>query len=233
MSNSDRLRKDRKGTVINLSSKKMESQLGIALLKATDRIRDDFDVDLIHEKQVYLREIVEQLKAVYPEITFEYGLDTSSLLPDGGIVYMKSKDGARHVVLISEAKRQGTNDARAAEGLKKQAKGNAIERLGKNVTGFRMWLSTEGIFPFVVFGQGVDFEDGSSILDRVATIAMFAPLNKIEVLNVGEDSRFNRGSFFFRSKAWEVSEMEEVMYEILKRSIYYYFAKHGESAFKA
>ena len=77
MSNSDRLRKDRKGTVINLSSKKMESQLGIALLKATDRIRDDFEVDLIHEKQVYLREIVEQLKAVYPEITFEYGLDTS------------------------------------------------------------------------------------------------------------------------------------------------------------
>jgi len=210
----------------------MESQLGIALLRATERIREELDVELIHEKQVYLKEIVEHLRLVYPEIVFEYGLDTSSLLPDGGIVYMKGKDGSRHVVLISEAKRQGTNDAREAEGLKKQSKGNAIERLGKNVTGFRMWLSTEGIFPFVVFGQGVDFEHGSSILDRVATIAMFAPLNKIEVINVGEDSRFNRGSFFFRSKVWKISEMEDVMFEIMKRSIYYYFAKHGEASFK-
>jgi type II restriction enzyme len=232
MSSRDRLRKDRKGTVINLSSKKMESDLVVALIDAVEGVAKDFEVKLVHEKQVFLKDIVQHLRNAYPDIVFEYGLDTSSLLPDGGIVYLEAKDGDRHVVLISEAKRQGTNDAREAEGLKKQAKGNAIERLGKNVTGFRMWLSTEGIFPFVVFGQGVDFENGSSILDRVSTIAMFAPLNQIEVMNVGEEYRFNRGSFFFRSKNWKASEMEKVMREIMKRSIYYYFAKYGEDNFK-
>jgi type II restriction enzyme len=43
-------------------------------------------------------------------------------------------------VLIAEVKNQGTNDLRAEEGLLKQAKGNAIERLGKNLLGLRTAL---------------------------------------------------------------------------------------------
>ena len=76
-------------------------------------------------------------------------------------------------ILISEAKNQGTNDLRLQEGLTKQAKGNAIERLGKNVIGLRTALMRESIFPFVCFGYGCDFAPDSSILDRVTTIAMF------------------------------------------------------------
>jgi len=56
-------------------------------------------------------------------------------------------------------------------------------------------------------------------------------LNKIYLVNEGDGGRFNRGSFFFREKAWTEEEMEEVMYEIASRSIHYYFAKYGESAF--
>lgn len=55
-------------------------------------------------------------------------------------------------------KNQGTNDRRAREGLPRQAKGNAIERLGKNVIGLRAALMRESIFPFVCFGYGCDFE---------------------------------------------------------------------------
>jgi type II restriction enzyme len=227
------LRKTRKGTIINFHSKKMENTLGIALTKTVERIEEEFAVTLVHEPKVFLKTIVTHLRDAYPDIDFAYRFDTSFLLPDGGILYVRSADGDKHVVLISEAKRQGTNDLRAEEGLKKQAKGNAIERLGKNVAGFRTWMSTEGIFPFVVFGQGVDFADDSSILDRVTAIAMFAPLNTIEVLNVGDDKQFNRGSFFFRPETWTPDEMSEIMYEITKRSLYYYFAKYGEQHFKA
>ena len=45
------------------------------------------------------------------------------------------------MILISEVKSQGTNDAREKEGKSKQAMGNAIERLGKNMIGFRTPLS--------------------------------------------------------------------------------------------
>jgi hypothetical protein len=66
--------------------------------------------------------------------------------------------------LITEVKNQGTNDLRAKEGLRKQARGNAIERLGKNVIGFRMALLHESIFLFACFGDGCDFAPDSSII---------------------------------------------------------------------
>jgi type II restriction enzyme len=133
--------------------------------------------------------------------------------------------------LITEVKNQGTNDLRATEGKPKQAKGNAIERLGKNVIGFRTALMGEQIVPFVCFGYGCDFDDSSSILDRVTTIAMFGPLNKISVVSEGEGGIFNRGSFFFREDKWTEDEMAEIMYEVAKRSIHYYFAKYGDKYF--
>jgi len=60
--------------------------------------------------------------------------------PDGGILYIVTKDEQKYPILITEMKNQGTNDLRLKEGKKKQAKGNAIERLGKNVIGFRTAL---------------------------------------------------------------------------------------------
>ena len=60
---------------------------------------------------------------------------------------------------------------------------------------------------------------------------MIAPLDTIEVVNVGDETQFNRGSFFFRSDDWSVDEMSEVMTEVVQRSLYYYFAKYGESFF--
>jgi type II restriction enzyme len=83
--------------------------------------------------------------------------------PDGGILHFVSKDQkTSYPILITEVKNQGTNDIRATEGTPKQAKGNAIERLGKNVIGFRTALLHEAIFPFVCFGDGCDFAPDSS-----------------------------------------------------------------------
>lgn len=232
MAKREDLRRTRAGTVINVSSRKMESKLMVAVVSVIERLEEKFGVRLEHQSKVFLKEIIQHLSASFPEIEFKHHFDASFITPDGGFLFLIDSRGNRHSILISEAKRQGTNDLRAEEGLAKQSKGNAIERLGKNVIGFRTWLSTENILPFVVFGEGVDFAGDSSILDRVSTIAMFAPLNQIEVANLGENGKFNRGSFFFRVESWTSEEMAEIMFDIAERSIYYYFSKFGESSFR-
>jgi type II restriction enzyme len=153
--------------------------------------------------------------------------------PDGGILSILDQDGREHPILIVEVKNQGTNDTRAKEGLAAQAMGNAIERLGKNVIGFRTAMLPEGIMPFVCFGYGYDFKDGSSIRDRVITVAMFGPLNEINVVPLGDAGQFARGSYFFREKEWSESEMVEVLFDVASRSIHFYFAKYGEETFRA
>ena len=110
--------------------------------------------------------------------------------------------------------------------------GNAIERLGKNVIGFRTAMITEGIFPFICFGDGGDFADDSSIRDRVTTIAMFGHLNRIHLHVDGlPKARFDRGSFFFRNAAWTPEEMMVPMLRIARGAVYYYFSKYGDDRF--
>jgi type II restriction enzyme len=231
MARKHQLRLQRAGTVINLTSKNQEGRLGQALAAVVERLHREFGVTLHHEGEWRLADVVKRLREHFPDVPFHYFFERSAMRPDGGILSMRSKDGALLPVLIVEVKNQGTNDLRRAEGKPPQAKGNAIERLGKNVVGFRTAMLTEGIIPFVCFGDGCDFAESSSILDRVVTIAMFGPLNRVQVVNEGEDGRFNRGSFFFREKPWTAEEMQEVMYQVGERSIHYYFAKYGKESF--
>ncbi|MDE0268863.1 MAG: hypothetical protein OXI96_07500 [Acidimicrobiaceae bacterium] len=225
------LRAQRAGTVINMTSKKQESDSGRALAEVVERITDVFDVELEHTAQWKLSDIVSSLRRDFRDVEFHYHFETSTMKPDGGILSMLDDQGTARPILITEVKNQGTNDLRQAEGKPKQAKGNAIERLGKNVIGFRTAMMSEAIVPFVCFGYGCDFTDDSSILDRMSTIAMFGPLNMVNVVNQGESRSFNRGSFFFREDKWAVDEMVEIMYEVASRAIHYYFACYGEAAF--
>lgn len=235
MARKHQLRDQRAGTVINTTSKSQESDVTKALRRTVDHLGSKFGstLRLVHEKQWLLRDIVAELRDSYPNVDFHYHFDTSSIRPDGGILYMQgpSTDKLSYPILIAEVKNQGTNDLRASEGLPKQAKGNAIERLGKNVIGLRTALMRESIFPFVCFGYGCDFEAGSSILDRVSTIAMFGKLNATHLHNE-EEGKFNRGSFYFREKKWLVDEMAEVMSDIAERSVLYYFSKYREEHFR-
>jgi type II restriction enzyme len=228
------LRKQRTGTVINGKSKKMEGILGEALKMTEAHIKSKFPtIELSHENNIYLKDIVAHLKTTYPDVEFGNYFETSSMKPDGGILYLNSTEDAtlRYPILITEVKNQGTNDVRLQEGKKKQAEGNAIERLGKNVIGFRTALMHESIFPFVCFGDGCDFMPDSSILDRVVTISMFGALNKIRIHNEGSNGCFNRGSFFFRQPVWTADDMFNIMKQITESSIYYYISRYGESCF--
>ncbi len=174
-----------------------------------------------------------ELRQTYPDVDFHYHFESSSIRPDGGMLRIlgKPNDKLIYPILIAEVKNQGTNDLRVAAGLPKQARGNAIERLGKNLIGLRMALMRESIFPFVCFGYGCDFEETSSILDRVTTMAMFGKLNTTYLYNEGPCGRINRGSFYFRPQPWTVDEMAAIMKDIAERSVYYYFSKYGEDHF--
>jgi len=235
MSRKHQLRDQRAGTVINVTSKKQESDVIKALLQVVEHLDHKFGkkISLVHEKQWRLAHIVEELRHTYPDVEFHYHFSTSSIRPDGGILNIQGKpnDKLTYPILIAEVKNQGTNDLRLQEGLPRQAKGNAIERLGKNLIGLRTALMRESIFPFVCFGYGCDFEADSSILDRVSTMAMFGKLNTTYLHN-DQSGKFNRGSFYFRPTRWSVDEMMAVMNDIAERSVLYYFSKYGEDHFR-
>ena len=222
------------GTVINVTSKMQETGLSEALPLVIEHLGEKFQnrIGLHHETQWHLREIVANLRQTYPESEFHYFFDTSSIKPDGGILSLQSTpdDPLRYPILIAEVKHQGTNDLRLQEGLAKQAKGNAIERLGKNLIGLRTALMHEAIFPFVCFGYGCDFSPDSSILDRVATMAMFGSLNVTHLYNE-QGGRLNRGSFYFRPEPWTIAEMVDIMRDIATRSVLYYFSRYREDRF--
>lgn len=235
MARKHQLRELRTGTVINVTSKKQESDIIRALQQVVEHLDRKFgkEISLAHEKQWYLKDIVAELRNTHPDMEFHYHFDTSSIRPDGGILHIRGKPGDRFIypVLIAEVKNQGTNVLRAQEGLPKQARGNAIERLGKNLIGLRAALMRESIFPFVCFGYGCDFEADSSILDRVSTMAIFGKLNTTYLYNE-EGGKFNRGSFYFRPQPWSVDEMVEIMRDIAERSVLYYFSKYREDHFQ-
>lgn len=224
------LRIQRSGTVINNISSKQEK----LLLRAVDRVRQSLlnrfpGIKLEWEQNLKLVDVIKELKVHFPHISFASPLDTSAMKPDGGFLYMVARDGKRYPVLITEKKNQGTNDLREQEGKKKQAKGNAIERLGKNVIGLRAAMLSENIFPFICFGDGCDFEKGSSIIDRVITIAMFGELN---VEHLHNEPPFNRGSFYFRAKQWTENEMFALSEHAAVSAVFYYFSKYGEESFR-
>lgn len=235
MARKHQLRAQRAGTVINVTSQKQETEVIQALTRVVDHLIGKFGkkTALAHEKQWYLKDMVRELRHSYPDVDFHHHFASSSIRPDGGILLIQGKAGdtLSYPILIAEVKNQGTNDLRAEEGLPRQAKGNAIERLGKNVIGLRTALMRESIFPFVCFGYGCDFEPDSSILDRVSTIAMFGNLNRTYLHNE-EGGKFNRGSFYFRPQKWSVDEMLDIMNDVAERAVLYYFSKYKEDHFK-
>lgn len=233
MAKKEQLREIRRGLIINRTSKREDKQCEKVVKSVLFSLENEFGVKIEWKKRIYLKDIITFLREKFPNVEFADPEKSSSFMtPDGGISFLIDKSGSKYPILIAEVKNQGTNDLRAKEGKKKQAQGNAVERLGKNVIGFKTYMLNESIFPFVCFGDGCDFEKGSSILDRVLTIAMFGKMNTDHTFNEGKNGIFNRGSYYFRSEYWTAGEMEDILHEVAKRSIYYYFSKYGEGSFR-
>lgn len=225
MASSDFLRKNlSQHSIKNLLSKDMDKNIDVAIAAVILLLQEKYpQLTFRHEKKMMLSEIISLLSKAYPEQAqyFSRTLSTSFIKPDGGFVFAKNDRGQERLILVSEVKRQGTNDRRAEEGLPNQAKGNAIERLGKNLIGIKAIFKNEGVLPFVCFGQGHDFQEGSSILDRVITMNEFFPLNTIFVEK--DHLPFEPVSMYFRYEDWTVDEMAALLFQIARRAIEYKF----------
>lgn len=226
MANSDFLRANKnQHSIKNSKSKKMDKDIDKAVLIVLDTLGKKYpQLTFEYQKTMKLGDIIAMLSRQYPEYAQHFGkpFDTSFISPDGGFLFATNKQGERRIILVSEVKHQGTNDKRKDEGLPKQARGNAIERLGKNLIGIRALFKNEGVLPFVCFGNGDDFGDGSTIVDRVLTMNDFFALNKIFVRK--DFLPFEPSSMLFRYEAWSVKEMVDVMLKISTEAIEYRFA---------
>lgn len=225
MANSAFLRNNKnQHSIKNAISKKMDSDIDVAVQTLIIFLRKTYpQLTFEHKKKLTLGEIIIDLSRQHPQYTKEFSvvMEGSFIRPDGGFLYATDKIGNKKIILVAEVKRQGTNDKRLSEGLPKQAKGNAIERLGKNLIGIRAIFKKESIIPFVCFGSGDDFKHGSTIPDRVITMNDFFPLNKVFILK--NHIPFEPVSMFFRREDWRTKEMTLIMLQIAKTAIQHYF----------
>lgn len=228
MSQKNELRISRANTKINTKSKKQDKDIIVARDMVIEKIKHIYPNYIFSVKKIfYLHDIVDEIKKNTNCNDFHYESKTSFIKPDGQFLYITIGD-RDFLILISEKKNQGTNDLRVLEGLNPQAKGNAVERLGKNVLGIEMLLSTEDIFPFVTFLDGCDFREGSTIRDRIVTMAKFGELNKININKViTNNDKISRGTFFVREKEWSIDEMYDILLEVTIKSIEYYIKKYS------
>ena len=226
MATHDQLRKNKnqhkpKNTKSKIDDRRVLDAMNKTIAYINDRFpdleKDGYYIE--YRKRIHLSDLITIIKEYekrreYAELTKE----DSFITPDGGMLILRKKDDEKYcrLVLVVEMKRQGTNDEREKEGKKRQSQGNAVERLGKNLIGIRSTLQYESITPFVCFGWGVDFDEGSSILDRIITMNEFYNLNKIYVF---KKEGYSPVSMFFRRKQWSVNELYEIMKEIAETSI--------------
>ena len=173
--------------------------------------------------------LIKLFRENYPELSnvLASKIEKGHINPDGSSLLCLF-NGKWKPILFSEHKHQGTNDQREMEGKPKQAMGNAVERAGKNLSFVRSYMSDEDITPYIVFGDGCDFEEGKSIRGRIFAMNDGGELNKIYVgvWKANNGRIFRPVSMFFRKKEWLEPEMRDLLMEIAKQSLSYYFQKY-------
>src|SRR3989338_11443178 len=225
MARSDQLRRNKKqhkpkNTLSKGDDKKVLEVMGEVIKHLDQRFRlEELGYYIEYTKTIKLSELIDIIKSYEKRTEFAVlEKQDSYIQPDGGVLLLRKRDDEKYkrIVIAVEMKHQGTNKKRIAEGKKKQSRGNAIERLGKNLIGIRATLQYEKITPFVCFGWGDDFAEGSSIRDRVITMNEFYPLNRIFV---HKRENYAPVSMFFREQEWGEDELFKEMKEIAEASI--------------
>jgi type II restriction enzyme len=217
----------------NVESQQQDLKIKTIVSAVKEKIEEKYDIKLTFKDKILTKDI----EALVSDEQF--CKENTYIKPDGGFLYM-TIDEKLYPILVSEQKRQGTNDTILLKGRKKQGKGNAVERLGKNVDAFDVLFGDEDIYPFVVFLQGCDFySPESTIVDRVRTIANFQPMNVINLY--WKQIRKNKntaGSYFMRGHSmheapgtsdWTFDEMFNVMFEIADAATQYYIATYTQT----
>ena len=236
LSDSLRNRSDQHG-LKNRTSKFQEKDMTVSIESTLSWLQTEYpNYEFGWQKKLMLKSIYSILRNQYglTDIYLENVKDTTFITPDGGFIYVVI-NGVKYFLLIGEQKTQGTNDKRLSEGKKRQALGNAVERLGKNLNGLDLLFIKEEILPFVTFLQGCDFHETETIGNRVITI--FKGLKKNSI-NVVKDVIGRGGCYYMRGHKWDegtygesdwtVEEMTNIFKKISQLSMEYYIDKYGK-----
>lgn len=218
----------------NEKSKLDDKAILQAMYSVIDYLKERFDFEnaykaweLSFEENLKVEDMIAHIRRHNQRQEFDYDYLDRSIIPDGGVLFLVRKDGSEKLpLLFAEVKRQGTNDSRQKEGKKRQAVGNAIERLGKNLTGIRAMMNHDKVTPFVCFGWGCDFApEEKTVLSKVSMLNQFYPLNRTYVFK--RDGSADRSSYapvsmYFREDPWTAEEMTDIMKEIAETTFRYY-----------
>ena len=218
-------------------------------VKNNESQKQDSNIKVVNEN------ILSELKQKYPK--YNFGIDSkmmlrdiekivngknyttsdkSYIIPDGGFLWVEI-NGKKYFILISEQKRQGTNDKRILEGKEPQSVGNAVERFPKNKKLFDLLLGNEKIYPVIVFFQGCDFFDKESTIgDRVRSFMDFLPQNQINLYWVKKTENTSAaGTYYMRGHSmyeapgtsdWTFEEMRVPMFTIAETALNHYVEKY-------
>lgn len=182
-------------------------------------------------KRLSFGQLMQMIENTGQRHEFDRTFTKRDIIPDGGVIWLRRRDDDSYMrlVVVSEIKKQGTNKARESEGKPRQAQGNAIERLGKNLSGIRAAMNHEALTPFVCFGWGCDFvekyDEGSFVMSKLSMMNEFYPLNRMYVFKrdgSSDRNRFAPVSMYFREPEWTQKEMFEILKEVAETSLRYY-----------
>ena len=216
MSNSERLRQTAASLgggrgIFNEDALGHEVGMQKSVSKLIPILQEEYpSVEFLWKKKITKREISAK---VNPKVPYNPEVEKSFVSPDGGVLFVKYK-GEEYPILISEAKKQGTNVIRLDEGLKKQSKGNAIERAFKNIDEFKLYCEDLDYFPYVIFACGCDFESGSSILDRLDAMTRYEPRNVNYVADLPQ-----KVTIYVQDEYFTANEMFDKIYDVAKTSL--------------
>jgi len=237
MAKSDQLRASKeqhkpKNIESQRSDKAIYAAMGDCIEYLQDRMEDHLNgYNLVFSKDLSFAELIGMIRHSRSRSEFDTVFADRTIKPDGGAIWLTKidDDDYRRLIVVSEVKKQGTNKARMAEGKQKQAQGNAIERLGKNLIGIRAALNHEPLTPFVCFGWGCDFEDpydeSSFVMSKVSMMNEFYPLNRTYVFKKdgsADRNRFAPVSMYFREEEWTREDMFKILKEVAETSLRYY-----------
>ncbi len=107
MAKRDQLRTLRVGTIINVRSKKQESETDRALRVVEQELVARYQVRLVRAREWLLKDIVGSLRSFFPNEEFHYFGEKSSIRPDGGVLSVVATSGEKYPITHSRGQESG------------------------------------------------------------------------------------------------------------------------------
>ena len=194
----------------NPEAKKGQKEIVKAVISAIKKLTNHYDSSCISfelAKKIPQKAITDSTKKYFGSNHNYYEGDDPYILPDGGVVYCVIENQKYMSINCfplfgSEYKKQGTDPD--------QAKGNAIERAFKNWSEYKLLTINQMFSSYYLFCSGSDFEEGSSIRDRLTSATIKRPFNISYFEKIkGESS----ASVYLNLKTWTCDEMADIMFK--------------------